>query len=72
MGTELSSEDQRKIRNQLLSIFRENGKITERDLLRLSAMTGINYSQIVEIQKKTNFRSGGFRRGFFRRPTRAK
>lgn len=44
-----------EIRERLRSIFKSNGKITERDLLRLSALTGVNYSTIVEIQNETRF-----------------
>jgi hypothetical protein len=53
---ELSFHEKKKIRNRLLAIYRENGKVTERDLLRLSALTGVNYSIIVEIHKSTHYR----------------
>jgi hypothetical protein len=53
---ELSFHEKKKIRNRLLAIHRENGKVTERDLLRLSALTGVNYSIIAEIHKSTHYR----------------
>jgi len=53
---ELSFHEKKKIRNRLLAIYRETGKVTERDLLRLSALTGINYSIIAEIHKSTYYR----------------
>ena len=52
---ELSFHEKKKIRNRLLAIYKENGKVTERDLLRLSALTGINYSIIAEIHKSTHY-----------------
>ena len=52
---ELSFHKKKKIRNRLLAIYRENGKVTERDLLRLSALTGVNYSIIAEIHKSTHY-----------------
>lgn len=52
---ELSFHEKKKIRNRLLAIYRETGKVTERDLLRLSALTGINYSIISEIHKSTHY-----------------
>lgn len=41
-----------RIRQELLSILERQHKILERDLLRLSAMTGVAYSTIVRIQKE--------------------
>ena len=48
---ELNFHEKKKIGNRLLAIHRETGKVTERDLLRLSALTGIAYSTILEIHK---------------------
>ena len=31
------------VRQRLLDIFEREGKVTERDLLRISAMTGVDY-----------------------------
>jgi len=31
------------VRQRLLDIFQQEGKVTERDLLRISAMTGVDY-----------------------------
>ena len=53
---ELNFHEKKKIRNRLLAIYREAGKVTERDLLRLSALTGVNYSIIAEIHKSTHYR----------------
>jgi hypothetical protein len=53
---ELNFHEKKKIRNRLLAIYRETGKVTERDLLRLSALTGVNYSIIAEIHKSTHYR----------------
>jgi len=53
---ELNDYEKRKVRNRLLAIYRESGRITERDLLRLSALTGIHYSMIVEVHKSTHYR----------------
>ena len=53
---ELNFHEKKKIRNRLLAIYRENGKVSERDLLRLSALTGVNYSIIVEIHQSTHYR----------------
>ncbi len=43
------------IQERLVSIYQKEGKITERQLLRLSAFTGIDYSTIVEIYKGISF-----------------
>ncbi|GEM_PF-3274034 len=52
---QLSFHEKKKIRNRLLAIYREAGKVTERDLLRLSALTGVNYSIIAEIHKSIHY-----------------
>ena len=53
---ELNFHEKKKIGNRLLAIYRETGKVTERDLLRLSALTGIAYSTILEIHKCIHYR----------------
>ena len=53
---ELNFHEKKKIRNRLLAIYEETGKVTERDLLRLSALTGIAYAAIVEIHKCIDYR----------------
>lgn len=53
---ELNFHEKKKIRNRLLAIYRETGKVTERELLRLSALTGIAYATIVEIHKAIHYR----------------
>ena len=40
------------VRRELQAIMKRGRKITERDLLRLSAQTGINYSTVVRIQQE--------------------
>lgn len=40
------------IRRELLAIIKRGAKITERDLLRLSAITGVDYSTVVKIQQE--------------------
>ena len=52
---QLSFHEKKKIRNRLLAIYKEAGKVTERDLLRLSALTGVNYSIIADIHKSTHY-----------------
>ena len=52
---QLSFHEKKKIRSRLIAIYRETGKVTERDLLRLSALTGVNYSIIAEIHKSTHY-----------------
>jgi hypothetical protein len=52
---QLSFHEKKKIRSRLLAIYREAGKVTERDLLRLSALTGVNYSIIAEIHKSIHY-----------------
>jgi len=52
---QLSFHEKKKIRNRLLAVYKETGKVTERDLLRLSALTGVNYSIIAEIHKSTHY-----------------
>ncbi len=41
-----------RIRKELMSIREQGNKITERDLLRLSALTGIEYSTILRIERE--------------------
>ncbi len=40
------------IRRELQAIMNRGTKITERDLLRLSAKTGIDYSTVLRIQRE--------------------
>jgi plasmid maintenance system antidote protein VapI len=40
------------IRRELQAILKRGSKITERDLLRLSAQTGIDYSTVLRIQQE--------------------
>lgn len=63
---EINFRDRKRIRSRLLAIFRENGKVTERDLLRLSALTGVNYSSIVEIHQSTRYQAKPGMGRFFR------
>lgn len=35
-----------EIRQRLKDIYHREGKVTERDLLRISAMTGVDYSTV--------------------------
>lgn len=41
-----------RIRQELISIREQGNKITERDLLRLSALTGIEYSIVLRIERE--------------------
>jgi hypothetical protein len=41
-----------RIRKELISIRQQGNRITERDLLRLSAITGIDYSTILRIEQE--------------------
>ncbi len=41
-----------RIRKELTSIHEQGNKVTERDLLRLSALTGIDYSTILRIEQE--------------------
>ena len=41
-----------RIRKELISIREQGNKITERDLLRISALTGIDYSTILRIEQE--------------------
>ena len=41
-----------RVRKELISIREQGNKITERDLLRLSALTGIEYSTVVRIERE--------------------
>ncbi|MGH7423865.1 MAG: hypothetical protein ACREJ1_09355 [Candidatus Methylomirabilales bacterium] len=38
-----SRSPEQNVRQRLLDIFQREGKVTERDLLRISAMTGVDY-----------------------------
>jgi hypothetical protein len=40
------------IRRELQAILRDRKRVTERDLLRLSAQTGVDYSTVVRIQQE--------------------
>jgi hypothetical protein len=40
------------IRRELQTLMKRGGRITERDLLRLSAQTGIDYSTVLRIQQE--------------------
>jgi len=40
------------IRRELQALIKRGSKITERDLLRLSAQTGVDYSTIIRIQQE--------------------
>lgn len=40
------------IRRELQALMQRGGRITERDLLRLSAQTGVDYSTVVRIQQE--------------------
>jgi len=40
------------IRRELQALMKRGGRITERDLLRLSAQTGVDYSTILRIQQE--------------------
>jgi hypothetical protein len=37
------------VRQRLLDIYEREGKVTERELLRISAMTGVDYSTVSKI-----------------------
>ncbi len=41
-----------RIRRELISLMERQHKILERDLLRLSAITGVDYSTILRIQEE--------------------
>ncbi len=38
-----SRSPEQNVRQRLLDVFQREGKVTERDLLRISAMTGVDY-----------------------------
>ncbi|HEX7550826.1 MAG TPA: hypothetical protein VF579_09640 [Candidatus Methylomirabilis sp.] len=40
------------IRRELQAILQDRKRVTERDLLRLSAQTGVDYSTVVRIQQE--------------------
>ena len=63
----LSYREKRKVRGRLLAIYKEQGKVTERDLLRLSALTGYSYSQIVEVHRSTHYRPREGLKGLIRK-----
>ncbi len=40
------------VRRELQAIMKRGSRITERDLLRLSAQTGVDYSTVLRIQRE--------------------
>jgi plasmid maintenance system antidote protein VapI len=40
------------VRRELQAIMKRGSRITERDLLRLSAQTGVDYSTVLRIQQE--------------------
>ena len=54
---DMNIRQKKNIRSRLLAIYQKNGKVIERDLFRLSALTGINYSMIAEIHKSIRYQS---------------
>jgi plasmid maintenance system antidote protein VapI len=40
------------VRRELRAIIKRGSRITERDLLRLSAQTGVDYSTVLRIQQE--------------------
>lgn len=53
--SELTPAEKKEICDELLAIYRKNGKILNRDLLRVSAITGTSYPTIVEIEEELGF-----------------
>lgn len=47
---ELTPAEKKEICDELMAIYKKNGKISNRDLLRVSAITGTSYPTIVEIE----------------------
>jgi plasmid maintenance system antidote protein VapI len=47
-----SDEAMEVIRRELQAIISRGSKVTERDLLRLSAQTGIDYSTVLRIHQE--------------------
>ncbi|HYB72195.1 MAG TPA: hypothetical protein VED18_02390 [Candidatus Sulfotelmatobacter sp.] len=45
-------EAMERVRRELRDLLRQGQKITERDLLRLSALTGIDYSTVLRIEQE--------------------
>ena len=45
-------KDLEAIRRKLQAILQDGKRVTERDLLRLSAQTGVDYSTVVRIQQE--------------------
>ncbi|MBW8005824.1 MAG: hypothetical protein FVQ06_08590 [candidate division NC10 bacterium] len=45
----MDSGAEQGVRQRLLDIYQQEGKVTERDLLRISAMTGVDYFTISKI-----------------------
>ncbi len=41
-----------RVRRELRELLQRGQRITERDLLRLSALTGIDYSTVLRIQQE--------------------
>lgn len=48
--SELTPAEKKEICDELLAIHKKNGKISNRDLLRISAITGTSYPTVVEIE----------------------
>lgn len=46
------SEGLSTVRQELQALLARGGRITERDLLRVSARTGVDYSTVVRIQQE--------------------
>jgi len=54
---ELTPAEKKEICDELLAIYKKNGKILNRDLLRVSAITGTSYPTIVEIEDELSLES---------------
>ncbi|MBI5746777.1 MAG: hypothetical protein HZA13_07230 [Nitrospirae bacterium] len=55
--SELTPAEKKEICDELLAIYKKNGKILNRDLLRVSAITGTSYPTIVEIEDELSLES---------------
>lgn len=55
--TELTPAEKKEICDELLAIYKKNGKISNRDLLRISAITGTSYPTVVEIEDELSLGS---------------
>ena len=42
----MDSGAEQNVRQRLLDIYRREGRVTERELLRISALTGVDYSTV--------------------------